>query len=49
LHIDFHDTMEDTGYAVGAAASQAIGDRVVIPHPGAAGRKGPILDRLGLG
>ena len=27
LHIDFHHTTEDTGYAIGEAVSQALGDR----------------------
>src|SRR3546814_8052416 len=27
LHIDFHHTTEDTGYAVGEAISKALGDR----------------------
>jgi imidazoleglycerol-phosphate dehydratase len=27
LHIDFHHTTEDTGYVVGEAVSQALGDR----------------------
>jgi imidazoleglycerol-phosphate dehydratase len=27
LHIDFHHTTEDTGYAVGEAVSKALGDR----------------------
>jgi imidazoleglycerol-phosphate dehydratase len=27
LHIDFHHTTEDTGYAIGGAVSQALGER----------------------
>jgi len=27
LHIDFHHTVEDSGYAIGEAISQALGDR----------------------
>ena len=27
LHIDFHHTTEDSGYAVGEAVAQALGDR----------------------
>jgi len=27
LHIDFHHTTEDTGYAIGEAVAQALGDR----------------------
>ena len=30
LHIDFHHTTEDTGYAVGEAVSRALGDRAGI-------------------
>ncbi|NKB55494.1 MAG: imidazoleglycerol-phosphate dehydratase HisB [Alphaproteobacteria bacterium] len=36
LHIDFHHTTEDTGYAVGEAVSQALGDRAGIRRYGAA-------------
>ena len=28
LHIDFHHTTEDTGYALGEAVSRALGDRL---------------------
>jgi imidazoleglycerol-phosphate dehydratase len=34
LHIDFHHTTEDSGYAVGAAVSKALGDRVGIMRYG---------------
>ena len=34
LHIDFHHTTEDTGYAVGEAISQALGDRAGIVRYG---------------
>ena len=34
LHIDFHHTTEDTGYAVGAAVSRALGDRAGIVRYG---------------
>ncbi|MGB0554147.1 MAG: imidazoleglycerol-phosphate dehydratase HisB [Alphaproteobacteria bacterium] len=34
LHIDFHHTTEDTGYAVGEALSKALGDRVGIVRYG---------------
>ena len=36
LHIDFHHTTEDTGYAVGEAVSQALGDRAGIRRYGSA-------------
>jgi imidazoleglycerol-phosphate dehydratase len=36
LHIDFHHTTEDTGYAVGEAISKALGDRTGIRRYGAA-------------
>jgi len=36
LHIDFHHTTEDTGYAVGEAVSRALGDRAGIRRYGAA-------------
>ena len=36
LHIDFHHTTEDTGYAVGAAVSRALGDRAGIVRYGGA-------------
>jgi imidazoleglycerol-phosphate dehydratase len=36
LHIDFHHTTEDTGYVVGAAVSQALGDRAGIQRYGSA-------------
>ncbi|HVC56725.1 MAG TPA: imidazoleglycerol-phosphate dehydratase HisB [Stellaceae bacterium] len=36
LHIDFHHTTEDSGYVVGAAVSQALGDRAGIQRYGAA-------------
>ena len=36
LHIDFHHTTEDTGYAIGEAISQALGDRAGITRYGAA-------------
>lgn len=36
LHIDFHHTTEDTGYAVGEAISKALGDRTGIHRYGAA-------------
>jgi imidazoleglycerol-phosphate dehydratase len=36
LHIDFHHTTEDTGYAIGDAISQALGDRAGITRYGAA-------------
>jgi imidazoleglycerol-phosphate dehydratase len=35
LHIDFHHTTEDSGYAVGEAVSQALGDRKGINRYGA--------------
>jgi imidazoleglycerol-phosphate dehydratase len=34
LHIDFHHTTEDTGYVVGAAISQALGERTGITRYG---------------
>lgn len=34
LHIDFHHTTEDTGYAVGEAISKALGDRAGIVRYG---------------
>ena len=34
LHIDFHHTTEDTGYAVGEAVSRALGDRAGITRWG---------------
>ena len=36
LHIDFHHTTEDTGYAVGEAVSRALGDRAGIVRYGGA-------------
>ncbi|MCG8546840.1 MAG: imidazoleglycerol-phosphate dehydratase HisB [Alphaproteobacteria bacterium] len=36
LHIDFHHTTEDTGYAVGEAVSAALGDRKGIVRYGSA-------------
>ena len=36
LHIDFHHTTEDTGYAIGEAFSQALGDRAGIRRYGEA-------------
>ena len=36
LHIDFHHTTEDSGYVVGEAVSQALGDRVGIRRYGSA-------------
>ncbi|MGE4218088.1 MAG: imidazoleglycerol-phosphate dehydratase HisB [Alphaproteobacteria bacterium] len=36
LHIDFHHTTEDSGYAVGEAVSQALGDRRGILRYGSA-------------
>ncbi len=36
LHIDFHHTTEDTGYAVGEAVSRALGDRAGIKRYGSA-------------
>ena len=36
LHIDFHHTTEDSGYAVGEAVSQALGDRRGITRYGSA-------------
>lgn len=36
LHIDFHHTTEDTGYAVGEAISKALGDRTGIRRYGTA-------------
>ena len=35
LHIDFHHTTDDTGYAIGEAISQALGDRAGIRRYGA--------------
>ena len=35
LHIDFHHTTEDSGYAIGEAISQALGDRAGIRRYGA--------------
>ena len=34
LHIDFHHTTEDTGYAIGEAVSQALGERTGIRRYG---------------
>ena len=34
LHIDFHHTTEDTGYVVGEAVSQALGNRAGIQRYG---------------
>jgi imidazoleglycerol-phosphate dehydratase len=34
LHIDFHHTTEDSGYVVGGAVSQALGDRAGIERYG---------------
>ena len=34
LHIDFHHTTEDSGYAIGEAISQALGDRAGIRRYG---------------
>ena len=34
LHIDFHHTTEDTGYVVGEAVAQALGDRAGIARWG---------------
>jgi imidazoleglycerol-phosphate dehydratase len=34
LHIDFHHTTEDTGYAIGEAVSRALGDRAGITRWG---------------
>ena len=36
LHIDFHHTTEDTGYAVGEAVAEALGDRKGIVRYGSA-------------
>jgi imidazoleglycerol-phosphate dehydratase len=36
LHIDFHHTTEDTGYVIGEAVSQALGDRAGIQRYGSA-------------
>ena len=36
LHIYFHHTTEDTGYAIGEAVSRALGDRAGIARYGAA-------------
>ena len=36
LHIDFHHTTEDSGYAVGEALSEALGDRKGIVRYGSA-------------
>lgn len=36
LHIDFHHTTEDTGYAIGEAFSQALGERAGIRRYGEA-------------
>ena len=36
LHIDFHHTTEDTGYAIGEAVSQALGSRAGIRRYGSA-------------
>ncbi len=36
LHIDFHHTTEDSGYAVGEAVAQALGDRMGIVRYGSA-------------
>src|SRR5262245_18744699 len=34
LHIDYHHTTEDSGYAVGAAIAKALGDRMGIARYG---------------
>jgi imidazoleglycerol-phosphate dehydratase len=36
LHIDFHHTTEDSGYAIGEAVSRALGDRAGIRRYGSA-------------
>src|SRR6202451_3842677 len=36
LHIDFHHTTEDTGYAIGEAVAKALGDRRGIARWGGA-------------
>ncbi|MGY8958416.1 MAG: imidazoleglycerol-phosphate dehydratase, partial [Alphaproteobacteria bacterium] len=36
LHIDFHHTTEDSGYAIGEAVSKALGDRRGITRYGSA-------------